>query len=54
MTKSLGLVAEFIRDMKPFLRHQEDRPTKPTKHRYERRKIRQLLRLGVWNETAES
>ena len=51
MTKSLNLVSEFIRDAKPILRQLEDRTGKPAKHRYERRKVREFLRLGDW--TAE-
>jgi len=36
------------------LRRYEGHPTKAKKHRYERRKIRSLIRLGDWieNESA--
>jgi hypothetical protein len=51
MTNSLSLVSEHIRETKPMLRQIEARPNKPAKHRYERRKVRELLRVGDW--TAE-
>jgi hypothetical protein len=50
MTKSFGLVTEFIRDAKPLFRQLEDRPKKSAKHRYVRRKIRGCLRLADWGE----
>ena len=48
MTKTLDLITETIRNPKhPF--HQVDsRPKKPQKNRYERRKVREFLRLGDW------
>lgn len=33
-----------------MLRRTSDLSTKPRKHRYERRKVRSLLRLGDWSE----
>lgn len=48
MTKTLDLIAETIRDPKHPFRQVENRPHKPQKHRYERRKIREIIRLGGW------
>lgn len=48
MTKTLDTLAEVIRDPKPTFRQIDDRPQKAKKHRYERRKIRECLRLGDW------
>jgi hypothetical protein len=52
MIKSLNLLTEFIRDAKPILRQMDHRPKKASKHRYERRKVREFLRLGDWAEEA--
>jgi hypothetical protein len=32
----------------------DNRPEKPQKSRYERRKIREYLRLGDWNDGGQS
>jgi len=50
MTRSLEVLSEVIRDPKPSFRQIEDRPAKAKKHRYERRKIRELIRQGEWTE----
>ena len=52
MIKSLNLLTEFIRDARPILRQLDNRPKKASKHRYERRKVREFLRLGDWAEEA--
>ena len=54
MTKTLDALTEVIRDPKPAFRQIDDRPQKAKKHRYERRKIRECLRVGDWvqEETA--
>ena len=54
MTKTLGLIIETIRDPKhPF--HQVDsRPKKPQKNRYERRKVKEIIRIGDWAEEAQA
>ena len=54
MTKTLDSITETIRNPKhPF--HQVDsRPHKPQKHRYERRKAKEILRLGNWGSEAEA
>ena len=48
MTKTLDLITEAIRNTKHPFRPVENRPQKPQKHRYERRKVREYLRLGDW------
>ena len=50
MTKSLDLITEVIRNPKHAFRQADSRPAKPQKHRYERRKIRELMRLGDWSQ----
>jgi len=50
MTKSLDLITEVIRNPKHAFRQTDSRPAKPQKHRYERRKIRELMRLGDWSQ----
>ncbi len=44
MTKSLDNLNDVIRNSKHGFQHIDDRPGKPQKHRYERRKIREMLR----------
>lgn len=46
MTKSNELLLETLRDTKHPFRAVGDRPRKPQKHRYERRKARECLRHG--------
>lgn len=54
MTKSLDMMVEAIRNTKHPFRQVSDRPDKPHKNRYERRKIRQYLHLGDWAPEAKS
>jgi hypothetical protein len=51
MTKTLNLIQETVRNTKHPFRQADNRPAKAQKNRYERRKIREFLRLGDW--TAE-
>ena len=51
MTKTLDLIAEAIRDPKHPFRQVDNRPQKPQKHRYERRKVKEIIRLGDWTES---
>lgn len=44
MTKSLENLNDVIRNSKHGFQQMDDRPSKPQKHRYERRKIREILR----------
>ncbi len=54
MTKSLDLIVETIRNTKHPFRQVDSRPEKPQKSRYERRKIREYLRLRDWNGEGQS
>ena len=53
MTKTWNLIQETVRSTKHHFRQTESRPPKK-KHRYERRKIRELLRLGDWTGELET
>ena len=44
MTKTQANLNDVIRNSKHGFQTMDDRPGKPQKHRYERRKIRELLR----------
>jgi hypothetical protein len=50
MIKTLGLITEMVGNPKKALRKVADTPRKAEKHRYERRKVRECLRLGDWSE----
>ncbi len=50
MIKTLDLINETIRASKRTFHQVDNRPTKPQKHRYERRKINEFLRHGDWAE----
>ena len=48
MMKTFDAITEAVRDPKHAFRKTDHHPTKPLKHRYERRKIREYLNLGEW------
>ena len=48
MTKTIEVISEAVRNPKHPFRKVDNRPKKPLKHRYERRKIREYLHLGDW------
>ena len=48
MIKTLEAITEVILNPKPSFRQAEDRPQKAQKHRYERRKIKEIIRLSDW------
>ena len=48
MTKSLDVITEIIRSPKHPFRKADARPEKAQKHRYERRKIKEFMKLGNW------
>jgi hypothetical protein len=54
MTKTIDTLTEIIRNPKHPFRKADDRPVKAQKHRYERRKIREFIKLSDWaqEETA--
>jgi len=50
MTKTLDVITEIIRNPKHPFRKVDDRPVKAQKHRYERRKVKEFIRLGDWGQ----
>jgi hypothetical protein len=48
MTKSLETISEAIQNPKHPFPQVADRPDKPHKNRYERRKVKQYIQLGDW------
>ena len=53
MMKSLDVISEVIRTPKNPFRQAADRPGKPLKHRYERRKVKQYIQAGDWADEAK-
>ena len=53
MSKSTEILSEVLRDNKHPFRAVSDRPRKSQKHRYERRKARECIRLGEWGSEQE-
>jgi hypothetical protein len=49
MIKTLDQIDEVIRNPKHPFRQVADRPEKPQKHRYERRKIKEYIRATEWS-----
>lgn len=49
MTKSWNLIQDTVRNTKYSFRSADNRPAKARKNRYERRKIREVLRFGDWS-----
>jgi hypothetical protein len=48
MTKTFDAITEAVRNPKHPFRKTDHHPTKPGKHRYERRKVREYLHLSDW------
>lgn len=48
MTKTLDVISEIVRNPKHSFRKADDRPEKAQKHRYERRKVKEFIKLGSW------
>jgi hypothetical protein len=48
MTRTLDIITEIIRNPKHPFRKVDDRPVKAQKHRYERRKVKEFIKLGDW------
>jgi hypothetical protein len=54
MTKSSAeMIVEVIRNPKHPFRQLADRPDKPHKNRYERRKIKQYIQLSDWDSESK-
>ena len=54
MTKTLDLIAEAIRNPKHPFPQVESRPHKAQKNRYERRKVKEIIRIGDWLADAQA
>lgn len=50
MSKNTDLIRETLRNSKHPFRAASDRPGKPQKSRYERRKAREILKLADWSD----
>jgi len=50
MIKTLEFISEAIRNPKNSFRKVADRPRKSEKHRYERRKVKEYLKMSDWGE----
>ncbi|MGD0411032.1 MAG: 50S ribosomal protein L11 methyltransferase [Verrucomicrobiota bacterium] len=53
MTKTLNLIHEAIRNTKHAFRQSQQRAAKAQKHRYERRKVKEIIRLNDWSTELE-
>jgi hypothetical protein len=51
MKKNLDAIHETLRASSHPFRQTDSRPRKAQKHRYERRKIREFMKLGDWLES---
>ena len=49
MTKSLDAITDAVKNPKHSFRKADSQPRKALKHRYERRKIREFIKLGDWS-----
>ena len=50
MPKSNDIITDAVSNAKHPFRQVDDRPGKPKKHRYERRKVKEYIKLGDWSE----
>ena len=50
MVKPDSHLSELVHNTKHPFRQVENRPEKPLKHRYERRKIREIMRINEWED----
>ena len=51
MIKTTDVMTELVRNPKHPFRKADDQPAKAQKHRYERRKIKEYIRLSEWQES---
>jgi hypothetical protein len=51
MPRTNEVITDVIRNPKIPFHQVDDRPDKPRKHRYERRKIKEYIKLGDWSES---
>ena len=52
MIKTLDLITEAVRNPRNSIRKITDRSKKAEKHRYERRKVKECLKIGDWGDQA--
>jgi len=52
MAKSHQQLAEMVQSHRCHLKNADSRPQKAQRHRYERRKIREFIRLSDWEANA--
>ena len=52
MIKSIDAITEIVKNPKHSFRKADDRPAKAQKHRYERRKVKEIIKLGNWGQEA--
>jgi hypothetical protein len=50
MKRMMEVITEAVRDPKHPFRKLDHQPKKPLKNRYERRKVKEYLHLGDWQE----
>lgn len=50
MTVNKHTKEEAIRNPHHSIHYADGRPSKPLKHRYERRKVREFMKQGEWDE----
>lgn len=53
MAKSLDVISEVLRDNKHPFRQADNRPKKAQKHRYERRKVNEIIKASDWRADLE-
>ncbi|MBI3878504.1 MAG: hypothetical protein HY301_00360 [Verrucomicrobia bacterium] len=53
MSKTIDAISEVIRDPKHPFRQVDAQPDKAHKHRYERRKIKEVMRVSDWVALAQ-
>ena len=53
MSKSQEQIAEAVQNHRYHPRNADSRPQKAQKHRYERRKVREFIRVSDWVEEAQ-
>lgn len=49
MSKTIEVMSEIIRNPKPSFRKAVQQPQKAQKHRYERRKVKEIIRVNDWD-----
>lgn len=50
MIRSTDAITEIVKSSKNTFPKADERPVKAQKHRYERRKVKEFLKIGDWVE----